>query len=380
MDLISSNGFTLGILGGGQLGRMLIQSAMNFNLRIHALDPDMNAPCKSICHEFTAGSLTDAETVYRFGSRCNLLTIEIENVNVDALERLHSEGVSVFPQPGIIRTLQDKGLQKTFLRDNGIPTADFVLLEGNANLSQHSARLPAVQKLRRMGYDGRGVFKISSAKQFPDAFTEPSILESFIDFEKEISVIIARSATGEIQSYPPTEMKFHPTANLVEFLVSPAKLSPAVQKQAEEIAVRIAEALGIVGIAAVEMFVTRDQTVLVNEIAPRVHNSGHHTIEANATSQFEQHLRAILGLPLGSTTSLSPAVMVNLLGEESFEGPARYEGLAETLAIEGAHLHLYGKEKTKPFRKMGHVTIVDKSAKSAMEKAEIIKRKLRVVA
>lgn len=380
MTSILNKTFTLGILGGGQLGRMLIQSAMNFDVRLHVIDSDMNAPCKPFCHEFTAGSLTDFQTVYRFGKRVDMLTVEIENVNVEALEKLESEGVVVYPQPHIIRTIQDKGSQKQFFRDHNIPTSDFILIDNKDQLRQHTSRFPAMQKLRRMGYDGRGVYKISSWNDLPNAFEKPSILEPIVKFDKEISVIVARNEHGEMRSYPAVEMIFHPGANLVEYLLAPARIPKSIETTAEETAVRVANTLGIVGLAAVEMFVTDNGEVLVNEVAPRVHNSGHHTIEANETSQFEQHLRAIFGLPLGSTATVSPAVMVNLLGTVGYNGAARYDGLKEVLAIEGAHIHLYGKDQTKPFRKMGHVTIVDQNIDSALEKAQQVKLQLKVVA
>ena len=372
--------FTLGILGGGQLGRMLIQAAMKFDFRIHVLDPDREAPCSAFCNEFTWGRLTDFDAIYNFGRRVDLLTIEIENVNVDALEKLEAEGVVIHPHSNIIKTVQDKGAQKLFLKENNIPTANFDLIQSKQELRTIRCFFPMVQKLRRAGYDGRGVVKIASAEEIEKGFDQPSVVEQFVDVEKEISMLVARSAVGEMKVYPPVEMMFHPEANLVEFLLSPANIPPAIEDRAKEMAVEIARAFELVGLAAVEMFVLKDGTVLVNEIAPRPHNSGHHTIEANVTSQFEQHLRAILGLPLGSTQIKSPAVMVNLLGEEGHEGEARYEGLEEILSIEGASVHLYGKRTTKPFRKMGHVTILDSDIHRALEKARRIKHQLKVVA
>jgi 5-(carboxyamino)imidazole ribonucleotide synthase len=371
-------GFRLGILGGGQLGKMLIQSAMDFNLTVHVLDPDPHAPCATYCDEFTIGSLTDFQTVREFGKHVDVLTIEIENVNVDAMERLGSDGITVFPQPQIVRTIQDKGLQKLFLKEHGIPTAGFSLIDATHQLE--SSTFPAVQKLRTTGYDGRGVLILNSRDDLRRAFDRPSILEQFVPLSKEISVIVARNRRGESVTYPAVEMIFHPEANLVEFLVAPANLAPSVEARARQVATQAAAALGVVGLLAVELFVTNDGDILVNEMAPRPHNSGHHTIEANATSQFEQHLRAILGLPLGSTEPLSPAVMVNVLGGPGSEGPARYEGIEEVLSIEGAHVHLYGKKLTKPFRKMGHVTIVDPTRERALEKARHIKQQLKVVA
>ena len=370
---------TLGILGGGQLGRMLIQAAMNFDLRIHVMDPDADAPCKSCCDEFTWGPITDADAVYRFGKRVDILTIEIENVNVDALDRLRAEGIAVYPQPEVIRTIQDKGAQKLFLKKHKIPTAEFELLENKNELEAFTGFFPLVQKLRTTGYDGRGVAMIKSRAELSKGFDAPSVVERLIAFDKELSVIVARSRSGEVRVYPSIEMIFHPGANLVEYLLSPARVSAAVERKAEAIALDVANALDIVGLAAVEMFVTPAGDVLVNEIAPRPHNSGHHTIEGNVTSQFEQHLRAILNMPLGSTAITSPAVMVNLLGEEGHAGPVRYQGMEKVLAIEGAALHLYGKAQTKPFRKMGHVTITGGDVGSIMKTAETVKQQFRVI-
>jgi 5-(carboxyamino)imidazole ribonucleotide synthase len=371
---------TIGILGGGQLGRMLIQAAMNLDLRVHVMDPDPEAPCRSCCDEFTWGPITDADAVERFGRRTDLVTIEIENVSAEGLERLQAAGVAVYPQPSVIRTIQDKGEQKLFLQKHGIPTAEFALVAGRKELQAFTKFFPLVQKLRTTGYDGRGVLKITDRAGLAAGFDAPSVVERLVEFDKELAVIVARSAAGETKVYPSIEMIFHPGANLVEYLLSPARVSPAVEKEAERIALDVARELGIVGLAAVEMFVTPAGGVLVNEIAPRPHNSGHHTIEGNATSQFEQHLRAILGLPLGPTAITSPAVMVNILGAEGYAGPARYEGLDRVLAIPGAAVHLYGKEHTKPFRKMGHVTITGDDAASILRTAETVKQTLRVIA
>ncbi|HXH18278.1 MAG TPA: 5-(carboxyamino)imidazole ribonucleotide synthase [Chitinophagales bacterium] len=371
---------TIGILGGGQLGRMLIQAGMNFNLHFSVLDPDKDAPCKSIADEFQAGSLSDFKTVYDFGKKAEVLTIEIEHVNVDALEKLEKEGVKVFPQSHIIRTIQDKGLQKLFYRENKISTAEFRLIESKIELLQHSDFIPFFQKLRKGGYDGRGVQRIGSKDDFGKAFDQPSVLEKQAEIEKELSVIVARNASGEVKTYPAVELEFHPEANLVEYLFSPAGISAETEKQAEQIAADVAASLKIVGLLAVEMFLTKDGKILVNEIAPRVHNSGHHTIEASVTSQFEQHLRAILNLPLGSAEIKMPAVMVNLLGEPGCEGEARYAGLNEVLKTAGVCIHLYGKKFTRPFRKMGHVTVIDRDLETAKEKAKFVKQTLKVIA
>jgi 5-(carboxyamino)imidazole ribonucleotide synthase len=372
----------IGILGGGQLGRMLIQEAVNWNLHISILDPDPEAPCKDLVPQFTVGRLTDFDAVYAFGKNVELLTIEIEHVNVDALEKLESEGVEVYPQPRVLRLIQDKGLQKEFYRDNNIPTAPFELVENKAGIAKHASSFPFMQKMRKGGYDGKGVTPLKDPAKLEHAFDVPSVLEKFVDFKKEISVIVSRSTTGEVKSFPVVDMLFNPEANLVEFLFSPAEVSASVEAEAQRIACAVAEKLQIVGLLAVEMFVTKNDEVLVNEIAPRPHNSGHQTIEGNYnyTSQYEQHLRAILGLPQGSTAIVEPSIMVNLLGEKGFEGEAKYEGLAESLAMEGVYVHLYGKKITKPFRKMGHVTILGKTLEEAMKKARFVKETLKVKA
>lgn len=370
----------LGILGGGQLGRMFIQEAINYNISVNILDPDADAPCKNICENFTVGSLGDYQTVYDFGKNLDLITIEIEKVNVEALEDLEKEGVVVYPQPRIIRLIQDKGLQKQFFKENDIPTAHFQLYNTKAQLAAADLNFPFIQKLRKDGYDGKGVMKINHAKDLEQAFDAPCLAEQLIDFEKEIAVIVARNADGEMKTFPMVEMDFNPQANLVEFLISPSNYPFEIQQKAEEIAKNIASGLSIVGILAVEMFLTKDHQILVNELAPRPHNSGHQTIEGNYTSQFEQHLRAIFNLPLGDTRSITNAIMVNLLGEKGYEGIAEYEGLEEILEKDGVYVHLYGKKYTKPFRKMGHVTIIDEDRAKAIEKARFVKEKLKVKA
>jgi 5-(carboxyamino)imidazole ribonucleotide synthase len=368
----------LGILGGGQLGRMLIQEAINLNVTAYVLDPDPDAPCKNICDKFEVGSLTDYETVYNFGKKADLITIEIEKVNVDALQKLEDEGVVVYPQARVIRLIQDKGLQKEFFKHNDIPTAPFQLITSPDGLRKSQIPFPYIQKLRRDGYDGRGVCKIISAADFPKAFTEPSLIEQWIDFEIELAVIVARNESGEIKAFPCVEMEFNAEANLVEYLISPSTLDFEILQRAETLAVKVAENLKIIGVLAVEMFLTKTGELLVNEVAPRPHNSGHHTIEGNYTSQFEQHLRAIFNLPLGDTRSISNAVMINLLGEPGYEGPAEYEGLNDILKLDGVYIHLYGKSFTKPFRKMGHVTILDDNREAAIEKAREVQKTIKV--
>jgi 5-(carboxyamino)imidazole ribonucleotide synthase len=379
MNSFEPQQYKIGILGGGQLGRMLIQNAVNYNLNIFVLDPDANAPCKGLCN-FKKGSITDYETVYNFGKDKDLITIEIENVNIEALKQLEKEGKKVYPQPDVIELIQDKGLQKMFYQRNGIPSADFFLTETKEQISKYSDFFPFFQKLRKGGYDGKGVVKLVSAGNLEKAFNEPSVLERLVDFDKELSVIVARNSDGESKCFPVVECEFNPQANLVEFLFSPASIKKNIEKEAYAIATKVAEKLGIVGILAVEMFLTKDGTILVNEIAPRPHNSGHHTIEANVVSQFEQHWRAILNLPLGDTSVVKPGVMINLLGEMGYEGPARYEGMEDVMKFGGVYIHLYGKVNTKPFRKMGHVTIVDEDLVKARQKAKTVKQLLKVIA
>lgn len=369
----------IGVLGGGQLGRMMIQSAINYNLYICCLDPDANAPCKSLANEFTKGSLTDYDTVYKFGKDKDIITIEIENVNVEALKALQKEGKKVFPQPEVIEIIKDKGLQKMFYQRNDIPSPDFFLVENREQIEKYRDFFPFFQKLRTGGYDGKGVVKLGHPNKIEHAFEAPSVLERLVDFDKEISVIVTRNQSGEVKCFPAVECEFNPEANLVEFLFSPANIKKSVDKQATEIAVKIAEKLDIVGILAVELFVTKDGKVLVNEIAPRPHNSGHQTIEANITSQFEQHLRAILNLPLGDTSIIKPSVMINLLGEKNHEGPAKYEGLTDVLKYKGVYVHLYGKTTTKPFRKMGHITVVDDDLNLAKKKAIAVKDIVKII-
>ncbi len=369
----------LGILGGGQLGRMLIQQAINYNVTVKVLDPDREAPCRKLCDEFVVGSLSDYDTVYKFGKKVDLLTIEIEKVNVDALEQLEKEGVIVYPQPRIIRLIQDKGLQKQFFKENDIPTAEFQIISSTEQLKNSNISFPYIQKLRRDGYDGKGVYKVKNESYLAGAFTEPSLIERWVDFEKELAVIVARNENGDVSTFPMVEMEFNAEANLVEFLISPSTLPFDIHEQAKVIAEKIAEDLNIVGLLAVEMFLTKDGKILVNELAPRPHNSGHQSIEGNVVSQFEQHLRAIFNQPMGDTATIANAIMINVLGETGHEGPAVYQGIEKILKCPGVYVHLYGKALTKPFRKMGHVTIVDIDREKAIEKARYVQETLKVV-
>lgn len=358
---------------------MLLQAAVDWNLDIHVLDPDPEAPCSRIAPHFQQGSLQDYNTVYAFGKDLDVITIEIEKVNVEALEALEQLGKQVYPQPGVIRQIQDKRIQKQFYQRHNLPTAEFRLTEVRTDVAQHADFLPAFHKLGKDGYDGRGVQRISSTEEVDKAFDAPGLLEKAIDFEKEIAVIVARNPQGDMETFPVVEMVFHPEQNLVEYLFSPAQISDEMGREADAIARQTAEAFGIVGLLAVEMFVTRDGAILINEVAPRPHNSGHQTIRSNATSQYEQHWRAILGLPLGSTQQYEPSAMVNLLGEAGHTGPAHYEGMETLLAVEKVFPFLYGKAITKPFRKMGHVTLMDQTMEALKLKAEFVKKTIRVI-
>jgi 5-(carboxyamino)imidazole ribonucleotide synthase len=371
---------TLGILGGGQLGKMLIQEAVNLNIELFVLDPDQHAPCKHLVPHFTCGSLQDFDTVYQFGKQVAILTIEIEHVNVEALFKLEEEGVKVFPQPKVLQMVQDKGAQKLFYKENDIPTAPFYLSNDKAESMHiwHQQGKSFMQKLRKGGYDGKGVTKLCHENDFKTAFDAPSVMEQLVDFKKEIAVIVARNSSGEVAVYDVVEMDFNPQQNLVEFLQMPANVSESVAIKAKEIALKVAEKAGIVGILAVEMFLTQDDNILVNEIAPRAHNSGHQTIEGCRTSQYAQHLRAILNLPLGNTSCHTPSIMVNLLGEADKTGDAIYEGLEKVMHLPNVYVHLYGKKITKPFRKMGHVTILHEQLEEAIKNARLVQNTLKV--
>ena len=368
----------IGVLGGGQLGRMLIQEAINLDVEIYCLDQDSNAPCSKIAHGFTKGAITDKDTVLEFARDFDLLTVEIENVSIEALFALEANGKSVYPQPRVLDLIKDKGKQKVFYQSHSIPTPQFKLWEGAMD-AEPPLNYPFVQKLRVGGYDGKGVKVIRNAADWAMRFTEPSVLEELIPFEKELSVIVARNANGEIKSFGAVECEFNSEANLVEFQFSPAAISQAIESKAQAIAKDVISKLDMVGLLAVEFFLTQDGTLLVNEIAPRPHNSGHHTIECCYSSQFEQHLRAILNLPLGDTSLIVPGAMLNVLGEKGYEGPAVYEGLDEVMAIPGVYVHLYGKENTKPFRKMGHVTILGKNLDEIKSTVEVVKQTLKCV-
>lgn len=368
----------LGILGGGQLGRMLIQKALDLDIRTKVLDPSPDAPCAPVATEFVVGDFKDYDTVMEFGRTVDLLTIEIENVNARALRALEKEGITVHPQPWIVEMVQDKGTQKQFYEAHGIPTADFSLIEDKKELQEYDEHLPFVQKLRVGGYDGRGVKLHDTPVSLDEGLDGPSVLEDKVRIDKEIAVLVARNPSDEIQVHDPVEMDFDPEANLVRHLSCPAMIGEEVEEEIYGIAEKLADTMGINGIMAIEFFVTKTGEVLVNEIAPRPHNSGHHTIEADVVSQYEQQLRAIFDLPLAPPDNLRPAVMVNLLGADEGEGIPEYEGLEACTDINGAKFHIYGKTKSKPKRKMGHVTVIDKELKEARKKADLIREKIKV--
>ncbi|WP_047788514.1 5-(carboxyamino)imidazole ribonucleotide synthase [Tenacibaculum mesophilum] len=379
-----SSNFKLGVLGGGQLGRMLLTETQKFDIYTVILDGNADAPCAQICNEFHQGDLLDYDTVYNFGKQVDLLTIEIENVNIDALDALEAEGLTIFPKPKNLRTIQNKAHQKVFYHDNNIPTADFSrftsLEELKHAISNEAVTYPFVWKSARFGYDGNGVKIVRAISDLENLPTGECISEKLVPFKNELAVIVARNASGETKTYPVVEMEFHPEANQVEYVICPARIEDAVAKKAREVALKVADAFDFVGLLAVEMFQTENDEILVNEAAPRTHNSGHYSIEASYTSQFEQHLRSILNLPLGNTESKVAGIMVNLVGAEGYTGDVVYENIEEILKIDGVTPHIYGKKTTKPFRKMGHVTIVNEDVNEARKIAQQVKETIKVIA
>ena len=373
-----SSNFKLGVLGGGQLGRMLLTETQKFDIYTLILDGATNAPCADICNEFHIGDLMDYQTVYNFGKKVDLLTIEIEHVNIEALLQLEKEGLTVYPQASVLKTIQHKGIQKDFFKNNDIPTANYKRFTSIESLKKE-VRPPFVWKSAQFGYDGMGVKVVRSASEIDTLSETDCIVEDLIPFKNELAVIVARNKDGETKTYPVVEMEFHPTANQVEYVICPARIDSRVANKAQEIALHVANAFQFVGLLAVEMFQTKDDEILVNEVAPRTHNSGHYSIEASYTNQFEQHLRAILNLPLGNTESKVAGIMVNLVGEEGHTGNVVYQNMEEILKIDGVTPHIYGKKETRPFRKMGHVTIVNKNIDDARKIAEKVKKTIRVI-
>lgn len=370
----------IGILGGGQLGRMLLQTAANYPVETFVMENDEGCPAAHLCHHFTKGDISSFEDVYNFGKGLDAITIEIESVNEAALEKLESEGVRVYPKPAALKTIKNKILQKQFYKDNEIPSSEFIITQNRLELHDHTGFLPAAHKLGTGGYDGRGVELLKTKDDLARAFDAPAVLEKLVSIKKEISVIIAVSDTGENTLYPPVDMVFDNRLNLLDYQISPAELPEKVLWKVEAVALKVVKDLKSPGIFAVELFVDDDDNVLVNETAPRVHNSGHHTIEANFSSQFDMLWRIMLGYPLGSTEHILPAAIVNLLGEPGHKGNAVYEGLNEILQIENVFVHIYGKQETKPGRKMGHITIVSKEKQELIHQANRIKQTVKVIA
>lgn len=382
MNYFSSD-FKLGILGGGQLGKMLLFDTRKFDIQTYVLDPSDEAPCKIACNQFFKGDLMDFETVYNFGKQVDVLTFEIELVNLEALVKLEEEGLKVYPSPKTLKLIQNKGIQKDFYSKNNIPTADFKrfasLKDLVIGLVDSNIQLPFVWKCTEFGYDGNGVKVIRQVSDLDNLPNVECIAESMVPFKNELAVIVCRTPSGEIKTYPVVEMEFHPEANQVEYVICPARIDDHVAEKARAIALNVSEKFNHVGLLAVEMFQTEEDEILVNEVAPRPHNSGHYSIEASYTSQFENHLRAILDLPLGNTDSKVAGIMVNLVGEEGFSGDVVYQNIEKILGWNGVTPHIYGKRQTRPFRKMGHVTIVNEDIREARRIAEDVKNTIRVI-
>jgi 5-(carboxyamino)imidazole ribonucleotide synthase len=370
----------VGILGGGQLGRMLLQAAANYPVETFILEDDHDAPAAHLCHHFIKGDIRDFDTVYRFGKSLDAVTIEIENVNVEALEKLESEGVRIYPRPAVLRTIRNKILQKKYYQENGIPTAPFAIVASRADIVQRPDLIPGVQKLATGGYDGRGVHIINDESALEKCFNEESILEKKVKIKKEIAQIVAVGGDGKWVLYPPVEMVFNENLNQLDYQLSPADILKEVLWKIEAIALSVVRNFNSPGLFAVELFVDSNNDVFVNETAPRVHNSGHHTIEAHYSSQFDMLWRIILNYPLGNIKGILPSIMVNIIGSPEHTGPAHYEGLEEVLSIDNAFVHIYGKQQTKPGRKMGHITILSAEKQDLIHKANIIKQTLTVVA
>lgn len=383
MQHFFSSDYTLGILGGGQLGKMLLYETRKYDIKTHVLDSSDEAPSKIACNHFEQGSLMDFNTVYNFGKNVDVLTFEIEAVNVEALLRLEAEGKKVYPSAATLQKIQNKGKQKLFYKDKKIPTADFSYFKTLEALKEAIAKseisFPFVWKCTEGGYDGNGVSIIKSETNLEALPNIECIAEQLVDFKNELAVIVVRSPSGEVKTYPVVEMEFHPEANQVEYVICPARIDADIRKKAREIATKVSESFEHVGVLAVEMFQTQNDEILVNEVAPRTHNSGHFTIEASYTNQFEQHLRSVLDLPLGNAESKVAGVMVNLVGEEGYEGDVVYENIEKIMSLDGVTPHIYGKRQTRPFRKMGHVTIVNENVAEARRIAEEVKKSIRVI-
>ena len=378
-----SSNFTLGILGGGQLGKMMLYETRKFDITTHVLDPSLEAPCRIACDHFTQGDLMDYDTVYAFGKKVDILTFEIEGVNIEALEALEKEGKKVYPSSKTLRKIQDKGVQKKFYDTHKIPTAPFSVFETIALVKKAVAsgelKLPFVWKSCTGGYDGKGVQVIKNSETLDVLPDCPCITEDLVAFKNELAVIVVRNPSAQVKTYPVVEMEFHPQANQVEYVICPARIDDKVAAKARSIAIQVSKSFEHVGLLAVEMFQTNDDQIIVNEVAPRPHNSGHYSIEASYTNQFEQHIRAILDLPLGNTASKVGGIMVNLVGEQNHTGDVAYQNIEEIMAMDGVTPHIYGKKQTRPFRKMGHVTIVNENIDTAREIAQQVKQRIKVI-
>lgn len=379
LHAIIGNMLKIGILGGGQLGRMLLQAAANYPVLTHVLENDPECPAALLCHSFSRGDIRSFDDVYQFGKGLDGLTIEIESVNVDALEKLESEGVKIYPAPSALRIIRDKIRQKQFYKENNIPTSPFYITQNRGDLQHHDDFLPAVHKVGSGGYDGRGVQVINDTRDFEKGFDTPSVLERKVNIHKEISQIIAIDHRGQTAIYPAVEMIFDPVLNQLDYQLSPAEIPQQSLWRVEAIALKVVKDLKTPGIFAVELFIDKNGDILVNETAPRVHNSGHHTIEANYSSQFDMLWRVILDYPLGNPKHIIPAAMINLVGAEGHRGEACYEGISELLKLENAFLHLYGKQETRPGRKMGHVTILSTDKADLVYKAKSIKQQFHII-
>ncbi len=378
-----SSDFTLGILGGGQLGKMILQETRKWDIKTKVLDPSPEAPSRMACNDFLTGDLLDYQTIIDFAKDVDVLTIEIENVNIAALETLEAAGTVVYPPTKALKIIANKATQKVFYSEQNIPTAPFVCFNATSEIKESlqngALSLPFVWKSAQFGYDGQGVKIVRKVPDLEELPNVACIAETLIPFEKELAVIVCRNPSGEVVNYPVVEMEFHPEANQVEYVLCPARLDPKIAQKAIEVALKTSEAYAHVGLLAVEMFLTKEGDILVNEVAPRPHNSGHYSIEASVTNQYEQHLRAILNLPLGDCSSKMAAVMVNLVGAEGHSGPVHYKNIEHILALEGVTPHIYGKSDTRPFRKMGHVTVVNTQMEKARHLAEQVKKSIEVI-
>jgi 5-(carboxyamino)imidazole ribonucleotide synthase len=381
MNYFSSD-FKLGILGGGQLGKMLLQVTSRLSIKTNILDPSEDSPCKNLCNEFEIGNLMDFDAVYLFGKKCDLVTFEIEHVNIEALEKLESEGTKVYPTSKTLKIIQNKNLQKQFFIDNNIPTSDFYYFKSpkdfKNSLHKNQISFPCVWKKTKFGYDGYGVEIIKSIEQIDTLPNEECIIEEFIPFEKELATTIVRNYSGDIQIFPLVQMDFNKESNQVEYVVCPAQVNREIKDLANALAMKVSKSFKHVGLLAIEMFLTKDNKILINEVAPRPHNSAHYSIEACENSQFQQHINSILNLKLGSCKSNNNAIMVNLVGEKGYSGPVFYQGIEKAMEQSNVSVHIYGKSNTKPNRKMGHVTVTDENLKNGLKKAKSVKNLIKV--